>query len=74
MACGNCVYFSQAKEHQGLGDGICRRFPPTPIVIDGDKWATAYTPVTEKGWCGEWDMEFDDIVIDPTEEQEDSVN
>lgn len=64
MSCSNCVYFKPEPPEASRGVGICRRFPPSPIS-NGEDWGVMYLPVKLTDWCGEWDLEFDEVVVDP---------
>jgi len=62
--CGNCLCFSAVPGTEG---GICRRFPPTPIVIYGQdvlgkpnvRLEAHFPPVTPLASCGEHTSEDD---------------
>jgi len=66
-SCGGCVFFVPRADVSHL-HGECRRFPPQPSSISGDKYVNvrgvvkiflhvtdATAPVVKAShWCGEW--------------------
>lgn len=53
MTCQYCNYFLISDEDMGL----CRRNPPTPIVIENNFIAIFPTMLNE-GWCGEFNKDI----------------
>lgn len=63
MKCDACVFFEEWTDKDKkdrptdcLGDGFCRRFPPTLVVIGriGRDLLGRFPRVVKKSWCGEW--------------------
>ena len=55
--CETCLYYEDTP--LGVpGGGFCHRMPPTCVIgmtQDGPRpLGSSHTPVTAKGWCGEW--------------------
>ena len=71
--CSNCRYFLQSEE--APTEGLCRRFPPVPIIVtdvkmipgrDGPTPQTSQRQMSffplmssEDGYCGEWTLRKD---------------
>jgi hypothetical protein len=49
-SCSNCRFFDAGPKKP---ESRCKRNPPTPILENG-KIVSAFPPVLETGWCGEW--------------------
>jgi len=59
QSCGNCRYWMRGEDQSQQNIGICRRWPPTPFILEarGDqvKVRSEFPPMKDVGWCGEWD-------------------
>lgn len=52
-ACKYCRFWSVEDVLHGLAYGICKRFPPVPVLIDDD--IEDRSPMmAHDDWCGEW--------------------
>jgi hypothetical protein len=50
MACATCQFFLAQSEEQGL----CRRYPPTVVVMQPDQSTLSmFPPMLKNGLCGE---------------------
>jgi hypothetical protein len=66
MTCGTCRWFAsrlseRAAMSWGEGMGECRRYAPRgPVMVQANakgqviQIASAFAPVPEDDWCGEW--------------------
>jgi hypothetical protein len=53
--CDNCKYFDQIKDRIY---GLCRRYPPTPMMLKGYETPDSFHSETNvDGWCGEYKQE-----------------
>lgn len=55
--CGDCKYFAEAMRDVKTRVTICRRFPPTVVVLEPDQGgviATVYPETEEDAYCGEF--------------------
>lgn len=58
--CTDCVYFDELTDDAGasVGGGICKRYPPTPLVMidtaGGFEVVPTLPTVHSEHWCGEW--------------------
>ena len=54
--CGNCKY--HFTDPNNVTQGVCRRRPPIPIVVGGNKKGAQISfqwPIVKSTlWCGEW--------------------
>jgi hypothetical protein len=61
--CENCLFWLENDD--GVGDGQCRRFPPSIIdelltdgpgrsILENLSWATSYPETLSSEWCGEY--------------------
>jgi hypothetical protein len=55
-SCATCRFYM-------LIDGVCRRYPPQPLVTKtgressstvAQEWRGVFPPMLPGGWCGEW--------------------
>ena len=49
QTCATCEFFMLQTEEQGL----CRRFPPVPLVFEGNQTISVFPPMLNEGYCGE---------------------
>lgn len=49
QTCATCKFFMLQTEEQGL----CRRFPPVPLIQPNDQTVSVFPPMLHEGWCGE---------------------
>lgn len=65
MSCKDCVFVKKLVNGFDKKESyICKRFPPTPQVINTPHGASVMCvepPVAPDGWCGEFDEELRDI-------------
>ena len=57
MTCQNCLYWIKQAPPQGAptSAGLCKRFPPTALLLPGQPIGLPVFPITAAGeWCGEW--------------------
>lgn len=47
--CSTCKFFMQQTEEQGL----CRRFPPVPLIHPNGPTISVFPPMLNEGYCGE---------------------
>ena len=47
--CQNCKFFLATTDT----DGLCRRFPPVPLVYEGNQTISVFPPMLNEGYCGE---------------------
>jgi hypothetical protein len=52
MICGNCRYFNPDFDFKGNA-GECRKTHPT-LIVEGITRLSAFPPVVEGSWCGEF--------------------
>lgn len=51
QTCSNCRFWTDKESTERYGQGVCRRYPPTPLTR-----VPAMFPTTNPAaWCGEWD-------------------
>ena len=48
--CATCKYFLAVTE----ADGLCRRFPPVPLVYPNGPTVSVFPPMLNEGYCGEF--------------------
>ncbi len=49
MTCQTCNHFFQTSDEQGL----CRRFPPVPLITKSGETHSVFPPMLNEGLCGE---------------------
>lgn len=47
--CKNCKFFLAATD----ADGLCRRFPPVPLIHPNGPTFSVFPPMLNEGYCGE---------------------
>jgi len=47
--CATCKFFLATTD----ADGLCRRFPPVPLVYEGNQTISVFPPMLSEGYCGE---------------------
>jgi len=56
-ACFTCKHFIQQLPDKNTGQGSCRRYPPSLLVLEtpqGPQPATIFPAVKISEWCGEY--------------------
>lgn len=48
--CENCVFYVKGSE----SNGVCRRYPPHPIISPEGEWLDCFPDSKDYEWCGEW--------------------
>ena len=48
--CATCKHFLAVTD----ADGLCRRFPPVPLVFSNDQTISVFPPMLTEGACGEF--------------------
>ena len=61
--CTTCHFYFAWNTKIGGYQGQCNRYPPTPVVIDGDRIIPAAIPVSLSMICGE----YEDIIREEVE-------
>lgn len=52
-SCRTCRYADPTIGDDAVPYVACRRYPPLPIVVDGEP-VEVFPTATEADWCGEW--------------------